>query len=102
MSKDSAIGPSFGMPGIDGFNAVQKLFGAGIIFGVDSVIDEQQEAGDVVTVALEGGVDRSNHQGVVARCIGLSETAVKVRIVGQLLEAFSESLGGQRKVMLIE
>ena len=61
MRQHRAVRPALGMPRIDALDPIQKLFGLGIILRVDVVLDQQQEAADMIAVALEGAFQRGQH-----------------------------------------
>ncbi len=102
VSQDGTEGPCVGVGGIDLGDGVEVALGLGIVLGVDLVIDEEEEAGDVAFVDAEGVLEGLDQGGAVAVEVGACEAVVEVGVVGLAPDAFLEGHGGEGGVVLVE
>ena len=102
MRQHGLIGPGFRMPRIDLERAGQRRPGLHIFFGVDQMIRQLQQAGNMVFVFLQRHFQQLQHLSPGAGGIGARLTAKDVGIVGEFLQRFGESLGGEGIIMFIQ
>ena len=90
------------MNGVDGDYIVEEFSGLRVILGIDRVVREQEQTGNVVRVGLQRRRHRRHHRFPVAIFVGEGPASVKVRVFRQLLQALLEGAGGQGEIMLLQ
>src|SRR5437867_12481028 len=75
VSEHSSVGPGLRLPRVDGLNPLEERLRLAIILGIKTVIYQQEEAADVIAVALEGIVERIRHHRDVAGGKGPGEAS---------------------------
>ena len=96
------IGPSVGLPGVHGGDLVEASGRAVVVLGVDAVVGDEQEAGDVPGIGLESGFERIAHDLAFAGGVGLGQSEEQVGVFGMFPDPFVESLGREVEVVLLQ
>src|ERR1041385_9527388 len=102
MRNDGAEGPEFGMVRINLPDVFQFYSGIGVGFGIDQMIDQQQQRWDVPRVEFEDALERFDHLRAIVRGEGAGQTEMNIRIVRVFLYGLIEIFGGNGEILFFE
>ena len=102
VREHGAIGPRVGLPRVHRGDLVEAFGRAVIILGVDAVVGDEQEAGDVPWIGLERGLEGIAHDLAFAGGVGLGQPEEQVGVLGMFPDPFVEGFGREVEVMLLQ
>ena len=102
MREHGAVSPGLRLPRIYAQGTVEHLLDDAVVFRVDAVVGQQQQAGNVIGVVTQRGFEFLQHFRAVARLKGAGQAKMRVGVFGEFFQRFTVDLGCERKIPFVE
>ena len=102
MGEHGTVGMKFRAVGVDPGDAVEDFTGGIVVFGINPLVCEEQQGGNVVGIGLERGVEVIQHLLPVTGSKGEGQSVENVRIPRKHLECSLELFSGEGVVVFAQ